>query len=485
VPTPDLDAAARPRHLRAGRRGLAAALAALLLAGPGAGCAHRAPGRAAASARPAPASWHRGAVLYGVVPPLFGARPLQAVTARLDALADLGVDLLWLAPVNVTDDAGAISYAVTDYWRVREDFGSPEDLRILVREAHARRIRVLLDFVPNHTSTGHPFYRDAQARGPASPWWRYYARDASGEATYDFDWKHLRKLDYGNRAVRRMITDAFAYWVREFDVDGFRVDAAWGIRDRAPDYWPALVADLRREKADLVLIAEASARDPYYVASGFDAAYDWTEQLGRWSWEALFDDPARIGPALEAALGPHATPMDRVVRFLDNNDTGDRFVTRHGTALTRVAAVLAHALPGLAVIFTGEEVGAEYRPYEDPPPVAWSDPRGLRPHYRRLAALRERLPALRDGSYRRVRVDGNDAAFAFVRDAGAAGQALVVLNFGRAARLRLELPAAPDATPSWDALAERARPVRALGPRTLQVDLEATDSAILVPPPAR
>jgi cyclomaltodextrinase / maltogenic alpha-amylase / neopullulanase len=418
--------------------------------------------------------------VYGVVPPLFGDPPLRAVTARLDALAALGVDLLWLAPINETDDRGAISYSVTDYWRVREDFGTPDDLRTLVREAHERGMRVLLDFVPNHTSTGHPFYRDAEAHGRASPWWGFYERDPSGEARWDFDWKHLRQLEFDHPAVRRMIGDAFAYWIREFDVDGFRVDAAWGIRDRKPDYWPALVAELRRQKPDAVLVAEASAREPYWVASGFDAAYDWTGQLGHWAWEQVFDDTARIGPALDAALASTATPMDRVLRFLDNNDTGARFVTEHGVPFTRVAAVLVHTLPGLAVIYTGEEIGAEYEPYEDPPVLAWSDPHGLLPHYRRLAELRETLPALRDGAYRRVRVVGNGAAFAFVRDAGAAGQALVVLNFGPAARLRLEAPEALRETPGWDALADRAFPVVAVRPRTLEVELGATSAVVLV-----
>lgn len=474
MPTPSPRVPPRSSALPARRRTLAAALALATLA---AGCAHR----PASEARAAAPAWHHGAVVYGVVPPLFGAPPLRAVTARLDALRDLGVDLLWIAPVNETDDRGAISYAVTDYWRVREDYGSPDDLRALVREAHARGMRVLLDVVPNHTSTGHPFYADAEARGRASPWWGFYLRDPSGEARYDFDWKHLRKLDYRNPQVRRMIADAFAYWVREFDVDGFRVDAAWGIRDRAPDFWPALVRDLRRQKPGLVLVAEASARDPYWIASGFDAAYDWTEELGHWSWEKVFDDPARIGPALDAALAARATPMDRVLRFLDNNDTGARFVTRHGVALTRVAAVLAETLPGLAVVYTGEEVGAEYQPYEDPAPLRWTDAHGLRPHYRRLAALREALPALRDGAYQRVRVD-RDSAFAFVRDAGAAGRALVVLNFGGAARLRLELPAPWSAPPAFDALAERAVPLRALGPRTLEVELPATSAVVLVPP---
>lgn len=436
-----------------------------------------------AAAAPAPA-WQRSAVVYGVVPSMFGAeRPLQAVTARLPELADLGVDAIWLAPITATDDPGAISYAVTDHLRLRPDLGTEDDLRALVRAAHARRIRVLLDVVPSHTSTGHPFYRDAEARGRASPYWGYYLRDARGVAQHDFDWAHLKKLDFANPAVRALVTEAFARWIRDFDVDGFRVDAAWSVRDRSPDFWPELVTALRRLKPDLFLLAEASAREPYWVRAGFDAAYDWTGELGRAAWEHVFDDPARVGPALDAALAasaaPGSTPMHRVFRFLENNDTGARFVTRHGVARTRLAAVLLHTLPGVALVYTGGEVCAEYRPYEDPRPLDWRDRCGLTPLHRRLAALREELPALRDGDYRRVKVPGRDDVFAFVRGAGGPAPALVVANFGPAARLRLELPAGV-AAPGWDALAGAPAAARAAGSAALELDLGREQAVVLV-----
>ncbi|ACG74213.1 alpha amylase catalytic region [Anaeromyxobacter sp. K] len=453
----------------AGRaRAALAALLALLCAGPL---------RAGGDVRPDP-EWYRGAVVYGVVPPRFGPEPLKAVTARLDAFRDLGVDALWLAPLNPTDDPGDVSYAITDYFGLRADFGTPEDLRTLVREAHARGLRVLLDFVPNHTSVGHPHHLDAAARGRASPWWGWYDRDPAGRETHYFDWKHLPNLDYGNPLVRQMMLDAFAYWVREYDVDGFRVDAAWGIRRRAPAFWGALRRRLDAVKPGVFLLAEASARDPFYVRNGFDAAYDWTGELGHWAWEKVFDDPSRVGPALDAALASRATPMHRVARFLNNNDTGERFVTRHGLAMTRVAAVLLHALPGIAVVYTGDEVGAEFQPYEEGPPVSWVDVHGLRPLYRRLAALREDLPALRRGAYRRVAVPGHPAAFAFLRDAGPAGRALVVLNFGGPARLRLQGPAGP--LPDWDAISERPVAVRRAGAGTLELELGAQEAVILV-----
>ncbi len=277
--------------------------------------------------------WYRSAVVYGVIPPRFGPEPLKAVTARLDALRDLGVDALWLAPINPTDDPGDVSYAITDYFAVRADFGTPEDLRTLVREAHARGIRVLLDFVPNHTSIGHPHHRDAEARGRASRYWRWYDRDARGNVTHYFDWKHLPNLDYRNVTVREMMKDAFAYWVREYDVDGFRVDAAWGIRQRAPHFWTELQHHLARVKPGIFLLAEASARDPFYVRNGFGAAYDWTGELGKWAWEKVFDDPSRIGRALDAALSLHATPMHRVARFL--NAAARRVPPRRGGGSAR------------------------------------------------------------------------------------------------------------------------------------------------------
>jgi cyclomaltodextrinase / maltogenic alpha-amylase / neopullulanase len=458
------------RHAHRPAARLAAALVAIAAA---------APLRAGADV-PKDPEWYRSAVVYGVIPPRFGPEPLKAVTARLDDLRDLGVDALWLAPINPTDDPGDVSYQITDYFGIRADFGTPDDLRRLVREAHARGLRVLLDFVPNHTSVGHPYQRDAERLGRASRYWRWYDRDAQGNVTHYFDWKHLPNLDYRNPLVRQMMKDAFAYWLREYDVDGFRVDAAWGIRERAPAFWAELQRHLARVKPGTFLLAEASARDPFYVRNGFDAAYDWTGELGKWAWEKVFDDPGRIGPALDVALSSRSTPMHRVARFINNNDTGARFVTRHGVATTRLAAVLMHALPGIAVVYTGDEVGAEFQPYEEGPPLSWVDANGLRPLYRRLAALREELPALRTGAFRRVAVPGHPEAFAFVRDAGPAGRAVVVLNFGPAARLPVEVAGAGP-PPSWDALAGREVSIRRTGPRSLDVEIGAEQALILVP----
>jgi glycosidase len=393
------------------------------------------------------AAWIDRAVVYGVAPFFFGPRRLDDVTARLDALASLGITTLWLSPITQTieDDFG---YAVTDYFRLRPDFGTGADLRELVAGAHARGMRVIMDFVPNHVSDRHRYFIDAQVRGEASPYHGFFARDAAGNPMHYFDWQHLINLDYDNPEVRRWVIEGFAWWVRTFDIDGFRVDAAWGPRQRAPEFWPRWRVDLKRIKPDLLLLAEASARDPYYFESGFDAAYDWTDALGDWAWDEAFDDRAhtatRLRTAIEASLvrGPQAPPDALVFRFLNNNDTGARFVTRYGIARARLAAAMLLTLPGLPEIYTGEEVGAAFQPYDEGPPLAWSDPYGLRGWYHRLIALRAEHPALQSHQVRFLDLGPRDRLLAYLRP-GAAGEGdvLVLLNWSDAP-LDVRLPAA-------------------------------------------
>ena len=393
--------------------------------------------------------WVDEAVVYGVVPRNFGETGGFAdVTARLDELADLGITAIWLSPINRTVE-GDFGYAVTDYFSLRDDYGTEQGFRQLVREAHRRGIRVLMDFVPNHTSVEHPYHRDVVQHGRASRYWGFYDRDADGEITHYFDWTHLPNLNFSNPEVRTMMLEAFAYWVRELDVDGFRVDVAWGVKERAADFWPEWRAHLKAIKPDLFLLAEASARDPYYFENGFDAAYDWTEELGHWAWEGVWDAqaPADLVESLHAAVTNHGEgyhPERLVFRFLNNNDTGASFVGRHGTDLTRVASAALLTLPGIPLVYTGEEVGAIFSPYEDTAPIVWRDRFALRDHYRRLIALRKRLPGLHGPGFERLAAPGAPRVYAYVRTSeGGDDPVVIALNFGgEPARARIERPPA-------------------------------------------
>jgi cyclomaltodextrinase len=422
-------------------------------------------------------AWVRGAVVYGVVPPLFGTHPFQAVTEKLDSLQELGIDAVWLSPVNTTLP-GDFGYAVTDYFGLRPDYGTEAEFKELVRQAHARGIQVLMDFVPNHTSVEHPYYRDVLAHGKASPYYDFYDRDRAGKVTHYFDWAHLPNLNYDNPKVSELVTQAFLHWVREYDVDGFRVDVAWGVKERRPEFWCQLASELRAVKPDVYLLAEASAQDSWFVKHGFNAAYDWSAELGHWAWEKAFEDKSQVASRLSAALTSGQTPVDRVARFINNNDTARRFIDRYGVGTTRVAAALLLTLPGLPIVYTGDDVGAGYEPYQDPPPLTWEDPHALREHYRKLIHLRESLPALASHSWTPIKLQGPRSVLAYVRhedEAPEKAPVLVVLNFGPAAKVRLRLPE------RFEALGASATLSDALTDQDVQVSKRGHQLEVAVP----
>jgi glycosidase len=379
------------------------------------------------------ACWVDTAVVYGVVPHNFGSHGLRSVTDRLDWLEDLGISALWLAPCNATPWGGH-GYHVTDYFKIRRDYGTKADFRRLVKEAHARDIRVLMDVAPNHCSIRHRYMVDAQKHGEASPYYDFFDRDEdTGDHTHYFHWRHLPNLNYDNPEVRRWMMEALSYWVREFDVDGFRVDAAWGVKLRRPDFWPECRAELKRIKPDILLLAEASARDPYWFTNGFDAAYDWTQGLGQWAMRGVFTRPEGIARRLRSALtnkgrGYHEDAL--IFRFLNNNDTGPRFITRFGREMEKVAAVMLLTLPGLPCIYTGQEVGAEFEPYGTPGPIGWKDRHGLRDYYKELIRLRKEIPALHSRRWEILKMESAQEVLAYVRYGGPEDEpVLVVLNF--------------------------------------------------------
>lgn len=446
------------------------------------------PSKAESPQFPPPPQWTVGAVAYGVIPPLFGnGEPINAVTGKLDRLDKLGIDALWLSPIQETDDIGQISYGATDFCKIRPDFGTDDDLKNLVKEAHKRGIKVLLDIAPNHVSIEHEYFQHVLDNGKESPYYDFFDRDENGDPTSYFDWDHLKNLNYARPEVQKLVTDAFEHWITEFDVDGFRVDAAWGPAERQPEFWGELNERLSKLKPDLYMLAEASAKDPYFVKNGFDAAYDWSKNMGEWAWDGVFNDDKGLGARLHTALtADSGTPPEQIARFLNNNDTAERFITRYGVDKTRTAATLMLTLPGMPVVYTGDEVGAEFLPYEDPPPISWKDSHKLKPHYQKLIGLRESVPALARGEFTPVPVTGSEAAYAYIRHTDGEEPVLVVLNFGAKAELEVQLPeqfrslALHDSLP--DLLSGAPRPTSAAKPDSIKVSLKQGDSALLTTP---
>ena len=377
-------------------------------------------------------AWIDSAVIYAPIPLLWGNGGPKAVDRRLPYLKKLGVDALWLWPPSEQRATGE-EYAITDYFALDDSWGPPAAFKRMVDDAHELGMHVMLDIVPNHMSDQSPYFQDTKTNGEESHYYDFFDRDKYGSPTHYFDWSNLPNLNYDNPEVRAMITEAFVHWVRDYGIDGFRVDAAWGVERRRPSFWPELRHAVKRVNPDVLMLAEASAADPYYFSNGFDAAYDWTHHPGQWAWSSAFEFPTETGALLTPAItnDPHGYAPDAIVlRFINNNDTGIRFVDQYGVGLTRVAATLQFTLPGIPAMFAGDEIGASYEPYSNLVPISWKDRHGLMPLYERLIDLRHSLPSLRSHLVDVLEVSAN-STLAYLRPAYGGGRpVLVLLNFG-------------------------------------------------------
>ncbi len=178
-------------------------------------------------ARPSPI-WLKSGVIYQIFVRAFSpAGDLNGVTARLDELHALNVNILWLMPIHPDGQVkkkGSLGspYAVRDYYAIDPALGTKDDLHRLVQEAHKRQMKVIIDIVANHTAwdsvmMAHP---------------DFYKKDAQGHITYPHDWTDVAWLDYSNPKLRQYMLDMLVYWIKDFDLDGYRCDAACRAADR-------------------------------------------------------------------------------------------------------------------------------------------------------------------------------------------------------------------------------------------------------------
>jgi len=374
-------------------------------------------------------SWLEQAIVYQVTPSAFTeGGSLADVTAKLDEIAHLGINTILLQPVFATHDGGQ-GYDIIDYFSVREDIGGASQLREFIAQARKRKMKIVLDFVPNHTSVHHPYAQDAITHGNRSHYYNFYQRELDGApygSNYHRDangfiyyfWEGMVNLNYHNPEVQRWMIAACTHWVRTFDIDGYRFDAVWGLAARNPDFPKRLVAALKSVKPELLCLAEdkASVKEPFQM--GYDAAYDWTTDtswVSQWSWETnhherhsetVFNYPtaSKRTTLLRNALF-NQKMYGPMVRFLENNDLPP-FLSSHNLEQTKMAATLLFSLPGIPMIYNGQEIGNLKHPYDDKPifrsgnTIGQLDSVGLFPFYAKLAKLRTAHAVLRSENMR-------------------------------------------------------------------------------------
>jgi len=290
--------------------------------------------------------WVRDGVVYEVFPRAFSPEGnFNGVTARLDQLKDLGVTILWLMPIHQIGQEkkkGSVGspYAVRDYYSINPDYGTKEDLRRLIGEAHKRGLKVIIDIVANHTTWDSVMMNNAE----------FYKRDAQGKIIWPYDWTDVAWLNYENAKLRDYMTEMLKYWIREFDLDGFRCDVAGEV---PTDFWERARAEIEKTKPDLVMIAEASK--PELLVKAFDMDYAWPLH-GTLSDVVMGKAPAteiRRVWEQERAKFPRGTSH---MLFSDNHDER-RAIARFGERGALAASALVFTLDGVPLLYNGMEAG--------------------------------------------------------------------------------------------------------------------------------
>ncbi|WP_456412493.1 alpha-amylase family glycosyl hydrolase [Oceanithermus profundus] len=376
---------------------------------------------------------------------------LTGVIQKLDYLARQGVGLVYLNPVF--DSGSAHGYDTHDYLKVSPKFGDKAVLRVLLDGAHARGIKVLFDFVPNHTGLGFWAFRDVVRRGPNSPYWNWYfikkwPFEPGDASAYEAWWNigSLPKLNTGNPAVRRYLLEVAKYWIR-FGFDGVRVDVPGDLID-AHGFFAEMRRELKKVNPEAYLVAEIWQADASWLQGDeFDSLMNYA--LGRGAiLKYAKGKPAAFASGKRAlremsqvyAVLPEAA-TDMGFNLIDSHDTsrlltdlgGGKFGQQpspEGLARQRLATAILYALPGVPVHFQGDECAfvGEKDPYDKQRyPLQWERcDAEMQAFYRGLATLKETLPAFDTAVWRAYLGEG--PLLGFYRGEPGPGEVLALFN---------------------------------------------------------
>lgn len=446
----------------------------------------------AAAPRDSGAAWYASTTLYTLFVRSFrdsngdGIGDLQGVIEGLDYLQALGVDGLWLLPIF--EGPTYHGYAITDYYTVEADYGTNDDLLRLIGEVHKRGMYIFLDYVANHTSNQHPFFKDAY-NNPASQYSDFYVwrNDAHTDyATFSVV-REMPKINYEHEATRKYMIDVAMHWMDPNGdgdptdgVDGYRCDVALEV---PLNFWAELRKAMSRLNPRSVLLGEVWSDGAtiarFLRGDGLDTAFDFPVFSALAGQHNVAGDGLLAGRGdatllrtLMLALHNLIAPNTTVTRFTNNHDT-DRVMSDVNGDMerARMAAVWLLTAPGVPQIYYGEEIGMRGLRAEGPfyydeyrrEPMDWyaaeagagmatwfkppnrsnrpndgvsveeqqDDPNSLLSHYRALLKLRREHDTLRGGSFEVMR----DALPLYVLRRWTDDELiLVIINFGAQAQ---------------------------------------------------
>lgn len=359
---------------------------------------------------------------------------LKAFAEHLPRLKEMGVDILWFMPVQPIGEKnrkGGLGsyYSIQDYTAVNPEFGTLDDFKAVVKQAHELGMKVMLDWVANHTAwdhawmTDHPDYYTQINGKPTTP------VDDKGNVT---DWTDVADLNYDNQAMRAEMVKAMQFWVSECDIDGFRCDVAGFV---PLDFWEETRPQLDSIK-QLFMLMEWEA--PEYF-SAFDMGYGW--ELHHIMNEVAQDkQPASAFDEYLEKQDSLGVAGEMKMYFTSNHDEN----SWNGTEFERMGNnheamfVLATTFPyGMPLIYSGQEAALDRRlSFFEKDSIGWGNYK-LRDFYAEMLRLKTEHPALHhrgaDTGFKRIEpLEPAEGAYAFMRTGG--GQRIAVfLNFGKEA----------------------------------------------------
>lgn len=314
----------------------------------------------------------------------------NAFVKELPRLKDMGVQTLWFMPVtpiaqkNKKGTLGSY-YAAADYTSINPEFGTLQDFKNLVEEAHKQGFKVIIDWVANHTGWDHVWTKEHP---------EYYKRDsATGDFAVASGMDDIIELDFKNPAPRRAMIDAMRFWIDETKIDGFRCDLAFWVE---LDFWIEAKKELDPEKKLFWLGELDPLENPDYMQV-FDAAYTWT-----WMHKTQeFYKKLHSVDFLDTVLNKYESITGMKAWFTTNHDENSWNGTeyeKYGDA-AKAFAVFSSTWPGIPLIYSGQESPNHKRlKFFDKDPIEWNGTYALHDFYKTLLNLHSKNPALNGNS---------------------------------------------------------------------------------------
>ncbi len=398
-------------------------------------------------------NWWRDAVFYEIFVRSYydtnndGIGDFNGITQKLDYLQELGITAVWLMPIHPSPSYHG--YDVTNYYNVNHDYGTMDDFKNLLTEAHKRDIRIIIDLVLNHTSSQHPWFKSANS-DPNSPYRDYYVWSETskggkwheGNQGYYFGlfWGGMPDLNYNNPAVTDAILKITDFWLNKVGVDGFRIDAVKHLIEDGDkientpathEWYKGFYTAYKAKNPQVYMVGEVFGAGSSVIKS---YTGDQLDQIFNFEMSSGFVNSANggansgINSAVKFAL--QDMPGFNFATFLTNHDQTRAMSVFYGKVdKARLAAFLMLASPGTPFIYYGEEIGMQgQKPDENIRlPMQWNsdanagftttrpwrapakgyeqvnvalqsgDSNSLLEHYRRLITLRNSHSALRTG----------------------------------------------------------------------------------------